>query len=180
LEVAMKRSITALAAAAAAVALAALVAGCGGSSGTSASGGSNGYGYGNSSATVARSGAGVARIAAASSSLGRILVNGQGRTVYLFQKDTGKASTCYGACAGVWRPVTATGAPQGGTGAVAAKLGTSKRSNGVRQVTYNGHPLYTYAGDAKPGQTKGQAVDEFGAEWYVLSPAGKKIENGES
>jgi len=179
----MKRSITALAAAAAAVAVAALVAGCGGSSGTSASGGSYGSGsngYGNSSATVARSGAGGARIAAASSSLGRILVNGQARTVYLFQKDTGKASTCYGACAGVWRPVTTTGAPQGGTGAVAAKLGTSKRSNGVRQVTYNGHPLYTYAGDAKPGQTKGQAVDEFGAEWYVLSPAGKKIENGES
>jgi hypothetical protein len=85
-----------------------------------------------------------------------------------------------GACANVWRPVTTSGAPKAGKEAVAAKLGTSKRRNGTLQVTYNGHPLYTYAGDAKSGQTNGQDSDEFGAEWYVLSPAGNTVESGGS
>lgn len=176
----MKRFTTVFAAAAGALAIAALAAGCGGSSGTATSGGSSGsrsygYGYGGNSA-----GAGVATIAVAKSSLGRILANGQGRTVYLFEKDTGKASTCYGACAETWAPVTTSRAPKAGKGAGSTKLGTSKRRDGTLQVTYNGHPLYTYAGDEKPGQTNGQGIDEFGAEWYVLSPLGAKVENGAS
>jgi predicted lipoprotein with Yx(FWY)xxD motif len=185
----MKRSTKLAAVAAPLLAIVALAAGCGGSSGTASSGGSHGnnshgYGYGgNPSGTTSKAGsagAGVARIAVEDSSLGRILVNGQGRTVYLFEKDTGKASTCYGACANVWRPVTTSGAPKAGKEAIAGMLGTSKRRNGTLQVTYNRHPLYTYAGDAKSGQTNGQGSDEFGAEWYVLSPAGNNVESGGS
>ena len=178
----MKRFTTVFAAAAGALAIAAIAAGCGGSSGTAKSGGSSGgrsYGYGYSAPNKSARG-GVARIAVANSSLGGILANGQGRTLYLFEKDTGEASTCYGACASTWRPVTTSRAPKAGKGVVSAKLGTSKRRDGKLQVTYNGHPLYTYAGDEKPGQTNGQGIDEFGAEWYVLSPLGDKVEDGES
>jgi predicted lipoprotein with Yx(FWY)xxD motif len=110
------------------------------------------------------------------SSLGRILVNSQGRTLYLFLKDRGPRSTCSGACAASWPPVTTTAAATGGTGIVKAKLGTTARSDGTKQITYNGHPLYTYAGDSATGQMNGEGLNQFGAEWYVLSPAGQKVE----
>jgi predicted lipoprotein with Yx(FWY)xxD motif len=181
----MRRSITVLAPAAVAVAVAALAAGCGGSSETSASGSSTGTssgGYasgGNSSAGTTQAAAG-ATVAVADSSLGPILVDGQGRTLYLFEKDTGTASTCTAACASFWPPDETSGAPTPGSGAVAADLGTSKRSDGTLQVTYNGHPLYTYEGDSKAGETNGEGIDEFGAEWYAVSPAGQTVENGSS
>ncbi|MDQ3865930.1 MAG: hypothetical protein M3304_03750 [Actinomycetota bacterium] len=180
----MKRLPALFGAGAAALALAVLAAGCGGSSGEAASGGSSGngsggYSYGGSSnGGTAKAAGGPATIAVASSSLGRILVDGQGRTLYLFEKDTGTTSTCSGGCASSWPPVTTSGAPKASKGAVAAKLATSKRSDGTLQVTYNGHPLYLYAGDSKPGQTNGEGLDQFGAEWYVLSPAGDKVESG--
>jgi predicted lipoprotein with Yx(FWY)xxD motif len=110
------------------------------------------------------------------SGLGKILVDSKGRTAYLFEKDTGPMSTCSGACAAEWPPVTTSGKPTAGDGLTASMLGTTKRSDGSTQVTYNGHPLYLFSGDNQPGDTAGQNVDAFGAEWYVLSPAGDKVE----
>ena len=182
----MTRSTTVLAAGAAALAIAALAAGWGGSSANASSGrasanSSGGYGNaGNSNGSMTKTAAKRATITVASSSLGRILVDGHRRTVYLFEKDKGMRSTCYGACASFWPPVTTSAAPLAGKGASTAKLGTIKRSNGTLQVVYNRHPLYTYAGDAKPGQTNGEGVNKFGAEWYAVSPAGKTVENGGS
>jgi predicted lipoprotein with Yx(FWY)xxD motif len=111
------------------------------------------------------------------SHLGKIVVDGRGRTLYLFEKDkrgSGR-STCSGACAGYWPPLLTSAKPIAGTGVKKSLLGTIKRSNGKKQVTYNGHPLYRFVQDTKAGQTKGQATDFFGGEWYVVSPAGKKI-----
>jgi predicted lipoprotein with Yx(FWY)xxD motif len=98
-------------------------------------------------------------------------------TVYLFEKDTGGASTCSGACAGVWPPVTTQGTPQTSGAVDAAKLGTIKRADGTTQVTYDGHPLYFFAKDQDDGDTYGEGVDGFGAEWYMLAPSGNKIDN---
>ena len=170
----MKRKITLFIATAATVGIALIAAGCGGS----ASGNSSGP-YGPAAPTSPpNAAAGAAKVAVANSPLGRILVDGPGRTLYLFEKDTGTASTCDGACASSWPPFTTTGNPLAGDGALAGKLGTTKRTDGKIEVTYNGHPLYYYAGDTKPGDTTGQGLDSFGAEWDVLSPAGSKIEAG--
>jgi predicted lipoprotein with Yx(FWY)xxD motif len=163
-------------------AVAVVLAGCGGggSSGAS-SGGSSGGSYGTavgSGTSSSSSSSGKSSIDLASSKLGKILVDSSGRTLYLFEADKGPMSACSGACAAVWPPVTTTGKPVAGSGIAASKLGTTKRSDGKTEVTYNGHPLYTYAGDSSPGQTAGQGIDGFGAEWYVLSAAGNKIDNG--
>ncbi|MDL4774188.1 MULTISPECIES: COG4315 family predicted lipoprotein [Thermomonosporaceae] len=108
--------------------------------------------------------------------LGQILVDGEGRTVYLFQKDKGNTSSCSGACATVWPPVTTNGKPQPGSGADASKLGTTKRSDGTTEVTYSGHPLYYYAPDgSSSGSAKGQGLNQFGAKWYVLSSSGAPV-----
>jgi predicted lipoprotein with Yx(FWY)xxD motif len=88
------------------------------------------------------------------------------------------ASECDGACASAWPPLTTTGKPIAGPGVSAAKLGTTKRSDGTTEVTYNGHPLNTFVGDSAPGQTTGQGNQGFGAEWDVLSSVGNKIEMG--
>jgi predicted lipoprotein with Yx(FWY)xxD motif len=108
-------------------------------------------------------------------SLGKILVNSQGRTLYLFKKDSGRKSACTGACAKFWPPLLASGKPTAGHGASASKLGTIRRSDGKRQVTYNGHPLYTFQQDTKAGQTHGQGLTAFGAAWFTLSAAGNQI-----
>jgi predicted lipoprotein with Yx(FWY)xxD motif len=112
-------------------------------------------------------------------SLGRVLVDSSGRTLYLFEKDKGPRSTCSGACAGAWPPVTTTGAPTAGMGVAAAQLKTTMGPGG-KQVLYAGHPLYTYVGDSGPGQTTGEGLNQFGAEWYVLGANGGKIEKGGS
>jgi predicted lipoprotein with Yx(FWY)xxD motif len=101
--------------------------------------------------------------------IGNVLVDGQGRTLYTFSKDTGAMSTCNGACASIWLPVTTSGSPKAGAGVSAAKLGTSKRSDGSTQVTWAGHPLYRYSGDSQPGQTAGQGLNAFGGVWHVVS-----------
>jgi predicted lipoprotein with Yx(FWY)xxD motif len=111
-----------------------------------------------------------------SSGLGRILVDGRGHTLYLFQHDKGTKSTCYGKCAAFWPPLLTSGKATAGPGAATALLGTTKRTDGKLQVTYHGHPLYFFAKDTKAGMTTGQNVDFFGGEWYVVSPAGVKIE----
>ena len=167
------RRLTRTAAGAASICALVALAGLGASSGSAAAG----YGKaGNRSGSVADA-PGAAKIAVEKSSLGAILVSGRGRSVYLFEKDHRKASTCYAACASEWPPVVTSRAPVATKGVLATMLGTRKRRNGTLQVTYNGHPLYNYAGDAKAGQTNGQGSNAFGGAWYVLSPAGKKIDN---
>jgi predicted lipoprotein with Yx(FWY)xxD motif len=154
------RRTTFLAPALAVPLLAVAIAGCGGDSGNANAGTSK-------PTTVDVTGV---------SGLGKILVDSKGRTLYLFEKDKGPTSTCSGACASTWPPFTTNGQPKAGSGVTASMLGTTKRSDGTTEVTYNGHPLYYYAGDSNPGDTNGQNLDQFGAEWYVLSPAGKKVE----
>ena len=104
--------------------------------------------------------------------VGRILVNGQGRTLYLFLKDRHGKSTCYGGCARVWPPALASGAPRGGPGVAAGKLTTTTRKDHTRQLVYNGHPLYAMSADARPGEMEGQG---FLGTWFVVSPAGRRI-----
>lgn len=111
-------------------------------------------------------------------SLGTVLVAGpKHMTVYLFEADRGTTSNCSSACAQAWPPVTTTGAPKAEGGASGADLGTTERSDGTRQVTYHGHPLYYYVSDERSGETTGQGVNSFGAPWYVMSPKGDKIDN---
>jgi len=114
-------------------------------------------------------------VEARSTGLGKILVDSRGRTLYLFKKDARGKSACSGECAKFWPPLRAGGRPSAGSGISAAKLGTISRSDGTRQVTYNGHPLYTFQQDSRPGQTHGQGVTAFGASWFVLSPTGTQI-----
>jgi predicted lipoprotein with Yx(FWY)xxD motif len=128
------------------------------------------------SANMSAPSGGNADLAVRSGSLGKILADSQGRTLYLFEKDTGTMSNCSGACAGQWPPAPAGAHPKAGSGLDAALLGTTTRSDGSQQLTYGGHPLYRFVGDRAVGDTKGQNVDAFGAEWYVVSPAGKKVE----
>jgi predicted lipoprotein with Yx(FWY)xxD motif len=117
-------------------------------------------------------------VAVADSDLGQILVGSDGMTIYLFEKDTSAdASTCSGACAQAWPPVTANGPVAGGDGVEASKLTTLKRDDGSSQIAYNGHPLYYYAGDSAPGDTNGNNVDQFGAEWYAMTSAGDAVSN---
>ena len=110
--------------------------------------------------------------------LGRILVDSRGITLYDFPKDKGTTSSCYGACAALWPPLTTKGKPIAGRGVRASLLGTTKRKDGKLEVTYNRHPLYFFVSDRKPGQTTGQGLNQFGAPWWVLSPAGKEIHRG--
>jgi predicted lipoprotein with Yx(FWY)xxD motif len=167
--------------------LALALAGCGGGSSTtnssSASSSPGGSAYPQSTATTtsapasAASSAGVATVSVAhSGELGSILVAGpKRRTVYLFAADKGPTSTCSSACAEVWPPVTTTTSPKAAGGAVSANLGTITRSDGTKQVTYKGHPLYYYVGDPNSGDTSGQGINSFGAPWYVLSPSGSAV-----
>ena len=128
--------------------------------------------------SAAASGGAAATVKAGSSSLGVILTDGTGRAVYLFEKDTGAASTCYGACAGLWPPVLTAGSPVTGGGVTASLLGTAKRTDGTIQVTYAGHLLYYFAGDQKPGDITGEGSQTFGAGWDLVAPSGKKVEKG--
>jgi predicted lipoprotein with Yx(FWY)xxD motif len=134
-----------------------------------------------SAATGAAPSAGVTRngttISVASTKVGQVLVDGSGRTVYLFEADKGKDSSCYNACAQAWPPVTTAGGPQSGNGASDALLGTNTRTDGTTEFTYGGHPLYYFIAEKKAGDTTGQGINQFGAKWYVLAPSGKKIDN---
>ena len=107
---------------------------------------------------------------------GMILVDAQGHSLYLFEKDKGAKSACSGACAKAWPPLMTTGKAKAAGGVNAKLLGTTKRSNGT-QVTYHGHPLYLFAGDQQPGQVNGQGSTAFGAPWLALSASGKQIAN---
>ena len=134
--------------------------------------------YGGGLAPSSQSGS--ATVSVADSSLGQILVDGNGKTLYLFEADTSTQSTCSGGCAQAWPPVTTNGAPKAAGGASASLLGTTARSDGTTQVTYGGHPLYSFTGDTKPGDTNGEGSTAFGAGWDVLTPTGEKIEKSAS
>jgi predicted lipoprotein with Yx(FWY)xxD motif len=114
-------------------------------------------------------------VSTATTSLGRILVDARGHTLYLFGKDSKGKSACSGACAAAWPPLIATAKPRAGTGAEASRLGTTRRADGRLQVTYNHHPVYTFVKDTKKGQTNGEGLNAFGATWDALSPAGAKV-----
>jgi len=116
-------------------------------------------------------------VSSATSKLGRILADSRGRTLYLFENDKRGHSSCAGACATYWPPLLTRGKPTAARAAKQALLGTTRRADGTTQVTYAGHPLYRFVQDTKPGQTTGQDLHDFGAGWYVLAPAGTKIES---
>ncbi|GAA1189783.1 hypothetical protein GCM10009654_54110 [Streptomyces hebeiensis] len=173
-----------------AILCAAAVAGCAGGSGAGAGRAASeapaGAATGSASAPASPSaptGAGrsaapaveVGRVSVATTTLGPVLVNGKGRTLYLFEADGKNVSTCTGTCAKTWPPFIVTEEPKTGTGGVERRLlSTLTRGDGKRQVTYNGHPLYTYSGDSKAGQTNGQGHTDFDAHWYILTPDGAK------
>lgn len=105
------------------------------------------------------------------SEFGRVVANGKGEALYLFDKERRPRSQCYGACAEAWPPVLTKGKPRAGAGTDASLLGTAKRRNGKLQVTYAGRPLYYYVGDS-PGTILCHDVDEFGGTWLVVQPDG--------
>jgi predicted lipoprotein with Yx(FWY)xxD motif len=104
-----------------------------------------------------------------------VLVDAEGFTVYSFAKDSGTTSSCYGPCAEAWPPVIASGKPEAGEGAMAAELGTTKRKDGTMQVTYAGHPLYTFVEDSSPGEANGNGSTAFGGEWNALDEGGAAV-----
>src|SRR3954447_23338546 len=157
---------TFLASATALVLAALAVASCGSSGGGNTSG---------SSAPPKTANGQSATVGVANENLGNILVDAQGHTLYLFRSDSGTKSACTGACAIDWPPLRATGKPRLGGGVTASIVATSARSDGKPQVTYNGHPLYLFSGDQKPGDTNGEGVNAFGGLWYALSSAGDQI-----
>ena len=155
----------------AAAAIAALaVAGCGG-----------GGGNASASAPQPKTSTGhAATVGVAGTGLGNVLVDSQGRTLYLFAKDHGTTSACSGGCATEWPPLRVSGKPLAGTGVKSSLLGTTKRSDGKPQVTYNGHPLYLYVGDQKAGDTSGQGITAFGAAWFALTASGTQASGSAS
>jgi predicted lipoprotein with Yx(FWY)xxD motif len=175
----IRRSLRSAAATIPAVLTAVALGACGGSGSTGTS--SSPYGAAASSAnrqtqgSPAASSSGGSTIRAATRSLGTILVDGHGRTLYLFKADPGTKSACSGACASAWPPLRVSGKPVVGTGVSGSKLGSTRRSDGSEQVTYNGHPLYTYVGDTKAGDVTGEDLTQFGAAWFALSPAGNQV-----
>jgi predicted lipoprotein with Yx(FWY)xxD motif len=150
-----------------------VIAGCGG--GGSSSSSSDSSGAENAAATTSsEGGSDEGTIAGAEiGGLGNVLVDSEGMTVYLYTPDKGSESTCYGECEAAWPPVLAEGKPTAGEGATSAALGTTKRKDGSMQVTYEGHPLYTFTGDSGPGEANGQELDGI---WFVLDESGNQVE----
>ncbi len=110
-----------------------------------------------------------------STRVGDVLVDRRGRTLYLFARDSGTTSACTGACAVNWPPLRVRGTPLVGSGAISADVGKTARPDGISQLTYNGHPLYTFVNDKKPGDTNGDGISAFGGSWFAVSPAGAKV-----
>jgi predicted lipoprotein with Yx(FWY)xxD motif len=147
---------------------------------SAASPSSNPYG-GSAPSTSAGSApaAGGAALGVRSTSIGTILADGRGFTLYAFEADQGTTSACSGACATAWPPLTTTSAsPQIGTGVTQSLVGTAKRSDGSTQVTYAGHPLYLFQGDTAAGNTNGQGLTAFGARWDALTGSGQEVTTG--
>jgi len=157
----LKRRTKFLAGGAGLLLIALAVAGCGG-------------GGGSSSPPKTPTGK-VATLGVTSDNLGQILVDSKGRTLYLFTDDEGSMSDCTGACAVNWPPLLAKGKATVGSGAKASMISTTARTDGKKQLTYNGHPLYLFKEDTKAGQTNGEGLNAFGGNWYAVSPAGSQV-----
>ena len=143
-------------------------------------GGGGAYGAGStppSTGAAAAPAATATTLDLASSKLGQILADSQGRSLYLFEADTGTTSTCTStACVAEWPPFIATGTPRVGGGLAANQLGTTTRADGQQQVTYGGHPLYYFAGDTQPGTSAGQGLNDNGGPWYVVHSDGTPVD----
>jgi predicted lipoprotein with Yx(FWY)xxD motif len=169
---------------AAVVGVSVLVAACGGggssASTTAASSGSaaTSTSASNAAANATPAAATSVSIGTASGPHGTYLTGAGGRALYLWVADSGGMSSCSGACAKAWPPLTTKGKPVAGKGVTASDLGTIKRSDGSTQVTYKGHPLYYFIEDKSAGSTKGQGSDAFGAAWWIVSPSGTAITTG--
>ena len=155
------------------VAVAMVLAACGGSSTSSSSGSGTGYGAPTSGSPGGSGPASV--VGTKTGSLGTFLVDGKGRALYLWEADHGATSACSGACAQAWPPLTLTGTPKASGAVKGSLLGTTKRADGSREVTYAGHPLYLFAGDSRAGQTTGEG--STGSPWWVVTPAGKALQH---
>jgi predicted lipoprotein with Yx(FWY)xxD motif len=117
----------------------------------------------------------LAAVGVASSGLGEVLVDRRGRTLYLFARDSGTTSACSGACAVNWPPLRVRGTPLVGSGAKPSEVGRTARPDGISQLTYDGHPLYTFVNDKQPGDTNGEGINAFGGSWFAVSPAGARV-----
>jgi predicted lipoprotein with Yx(FWY)xxD motif len=153
-----------------------VIAGCGSGS-TAGSGPSATVATPTAFSGSAGPGNGAVAISVTTTKLGTFLVDGRGNTLYLFEADRTGSSACTDSCLSTWAPLVATGAPAVGPGVAAGRLGVITRPDGAHQVTYAGHPLYHFAGDKAAGDTKGQGVKAFGADWYVVGVNGSKIDN---
>jgi predicted lipoprotein with Yx(FWY)xxD motif len=147
-----------------------VVAACGSSSSSSSSSSAPA----SSSGSSGSSSGGVA-VSTAKGSDGTYLIGPSGRAVYLWMADTGDKSVCSGECAKAWPPVLAGSMPSAGSGVVASDLGLITRSDGKKQVTYKGHPLYYFVADTAKGETKGEGNNGFGAKWWLVAPSGSAI-----
>jgi predicted lipoprotein with Yx(FWY)xxD motif len=116
-----------------------------------------------------------ARVMLRSTSLGSVLVDARGKTLYLFSADKAGKSACSAQCAAAWPPFLTSGAPLAGPGVKQGMLKTVKRADGKLQVVYAGHPLYFFSGDKGAGATGGQGIDHFGGHWYPVNAIGVKI-----
>jgi predicted lipoprotein with Yx(FWY)xxD motif len=125
---------------------------------------------------VAAWASGPAELKVEKTKIGKVVANVKLHTLYMFRADKGTKSACYGKCAKFWPPLLTSGKPKAGPGIKASLLGTSKRKDGKLQVTYKGHPLYTFLEDKAPAQTKGEGSKAFGAGWYALTPSGVVID----
>jgi predicted lipoprotein with Yx(FWY)xxD motif len=150
------------------IAVAAVVAACGGSNSSSGAVTNN-----HTPASAATGGA--VSVGTAAGSDGTYLVGGSGRALYLWDADGQNKSACAGACAINWPPLTTKSAPAASSGVAMSQLGTITRSGGTKQVTYDGHPLYYFAGDTSKGSLTGQGSNDFGAKWWLVAPSGAAI-----
>jgi predicted lipoprotein with Yx(FWY)xxD motif len=147
-----------------------LLAGCGSSSGSPSS-------QSPTTAPAQASSAGAGGVRTAKTSLGVILVDSAGRTLYWFVPDGPAKSVCNDGCAQVWPPLKGPASAAQGVSLPGA-FGTITRSDGTKQATYHGHPLYTYVGDSARGQTNGNGIDQSGGLWWAITPAGGKPGSG--
>ncbi|HEX4011809.1 MAG TPA: hypothetical protein VHX62_17440 [Solirubrobacteraceae bacterium] len=166
-------------------AVALTVAACGSSSATTSSSASSSPAAAAASPTTSTASASPASakgiaIGMTKGSAGVYLTGASGKALYLWDADSNGMSSCSGACAQAWPPLLTKGTPIAAHGVTAGDLGTITRSDGTKQVTYKGHPLYYFVGDTAAGSTKGQGSDAFGAKWWLVAPSGAAITGGGS
>jgi predicted lipoprotein with Yx(FWY)xxD motif len=150
-----------------------VIAGCGGGGSSSSSESESGGAENASATTSSEGGSGEGTVTGGEvGGLGKVLVDAEGMTVYMYTPDKGSESTCYGECEAAWPPLVAEGKPTAGEGAMSTALGTTKRKDGTMQVTYEGHPLYTFSGDNAPGEANGQELDGI---WFALDESGNEV-----